>query len=64
MDACLATAREWEADLLWLGVWEHNPRAIAFYEKRGFRAIGAQEFLLGADRQRDLVMVLYLTTAS
>lgn len=64
MNACLGTAREWGADLLWLGVWEHNPRAIAFYEKHGFRAIGAQEFLLGADRQRDLVMALYLTTAS
>ncbi|HEY0553032.1 MAG TPA: GNAT family N-acetyltransferase [Thermoanaerobaculia bacterium] len=42
---------------LWLGVWEGNPRAIAFYEKCGFRDVGSQEFLLGADLQTDCVMV-------
>ena len=62
--ACIATAQEWRAEVIWLGVWERNPRAIAFYEKHGFRAVGEQEFQLGADRQRDVVMALYLTTAS
>ncbi len=41
---------------LWLGVWERNPRAIAFYEKCGFRDVGSQDFLLGADLQTDRVM--------
>lgn len=41
----------------WLGVWEHNPRAIAFYRKSGFAVAGAQVFMLGRDPQRDLVMV-------
>jgi GNAT superfamily N-acetyltransferase len=64
MEACKRTAFEWGADALWLGVWEHNPRAISFYEKQGFRAVGEQSFMLGSDRQRDLVMLLRLTTES
>lgn len=47
---------DWGADVLWLGVWEKNPRAIRFYEKSGFRAVGHQSFVLGTDVQRDLVM--------
>ena len=62
MRACVEAAREWGGDLLWLGVWEHNPRAIAFYGKHGFRPVGEQEFLLGTDRQRDIVMARDLTT--
>ena len=61
MNAAVATATEWGADLLWLGVWEHNPRAIAFYAKHGFADVGEQEFRLGADRQRDRVMARRLT---
>ena len=38
---------------LWLGVWEHNLRAIAFYRKCGFVQCGAQPFLLGTDLQTD-----------
>jgi ribosomal protein S18 acetylase RimI-like enzyme len=60
IDICLATVHEC-ADVLWLGVWERNPRAIAFYEKQGFAVIGEQPFLLGADLQRDLVMARRLT---
>jgi diamine N-acetyltransferase len=49
------------ARTLWLGVWERNPRAIAFYRKCGFTEVGTQTFVLGADRQRDLVLVRSLT---
>lgn len=56
MDACLQQAREWKSDLVWLGVWEVNARAIAFYQKHGFRNVGSQTFLLGTDLQNDLVM--------
>ena len=41
---------------LLLAVWEHNPRAIAFYRKWGFEANGEVEFVLGSDTQTDLVM--------
>ncbi|MFM7204762.1 MAG: GNAT family N-acetyltransferase [Myxococcota bacterium] len=57
MQSCLETLRTRGADLAWLGVWEHNPRAIAFYQKWGFEEVGAHVFMLGDDPQRDLVMV-------
>jgi GNAT superfamily N-acetyltransferase len=49
-------ARASRATSLWLCVWERNARAIGFYRKLGFRAIGAEEFVLGTQHQRDLVM--------
>jgi GNAT superfamily N-acetyltransferase len=60
MNACIAQARAWQCDELWLGVWEQNPRAIAFYEKTGFRAVGRQTFMLGRDVQHDWVMAFPL----
>lgn len=33
---------------MWLGVWEHNSRARAFYRKWEFREVGQQIFQLGA----------------
>ncbi len=43
---------------LWLGVWERNPRAIAFYEKCGFRDVGSQTYMVGPDKQNDRVLVV------
>lgn len=57
MSVCVDQAREWGCDALWLGVWERNPRAIAFYEKSGFRKVGRQYFMVGSDRQHDYVMM-------
>ena len=57
MDATIAAARERGAGTLWLGVWERNPRGIAFYVKCGFRDAGSKPFLLGTDWQTDRVMV-------
>jgi len=61
MRACVDQARAWGCDVLWLAVWEKNARAIAFYEKMGFRRVGATTFQLGSDRQRDDVMARTLT---
>lgn len=61
MAASLDHARQLGGRTVWLGVWQHNARAIAFYEKCGFRIAGTQEFRLGADRQTDWVMVLDLS---
>lgn len=41
-----------------LGVWEHNLKAIKFYEKNKFKIIGTEEFLLGTDVQTDYTMQL------
>ena len=51
------------AKTIWLGVWEHNRRAIAFYRKFGFADVGAQVFMLGNDPQRDVVMARSMTEA-
>jgi ribosomal protein S18 acetylase RimI-like enzyme len=56
MSVCVEQAHEWGCDAMWLGVWELNPRAVAFYEKCGFRKVGRQDFMVGADRQHDFVM--------
>jgi diamine N-acetyltransferase len=52
IDAAIASG----ARTLWLGVWEHNPRAIAFYRKFGFAEVGSHDFMLGRDRQTDIIM--------
>ena len=56
MARLLETARAWGADRVWLGVWEHNLRARAFYLKSGFAEVGDHRFVLGDETQRDLVM--------
>lgn len=60
MERAISDATAAGADCLWLGVWEHNPRAMAFYRKFGFEIVGAHPFMLGHERQRDLVMSLKL----
>jgi len=57
MLAVHATTRALHGRNLWLGVWERNPRAIAFYNKVGFVDRGSHEFLVGSDRQTDRVLV-------
>lgn len=61
MSATRECAARSGARTLWLGVWEKNPRAIAFYEKCGFRDVGAHEFWVGSDRQTDRIMVSALS---
>lgn len=56
MDACFDRARGEGRDVMWLGVWEYNPRAQRFYERNGFRVVGSHVFLLGKDPQTDLLM--------
>ena len=50
-------ARAQKAHTLWLGVWERNERAKAFYRKCGFADVWSQVFVLGADAQTDRIMV-------
>jgi len=56
MDGCFERARAEGRDVMWLGVWEYNPRAQRFYEKNGFRVVCSHVFLLGKDAQTDLLM--------
>ena len=56
MRACVDEARQAGHDSIWLGVWERNGRAQAFYRKWNFRAVGEHVFPLGLDQQRDILM--------
>lgn len=49
---------------LWLGVWERNERAIAFYAKCGFVDVGSHVFQFGSDAQIDRVMAKSLAPVS
>jgi len=62
MKASIEEARQQSCDCVWLGVWEKNPRAIAFYEKWGFRKVGTHTFAVGEDPQNDFVMELRLAS--
>ena len=56
MQACMDEARRQDFRTVWLGVWEHNHRARAFYSKWNFHEVGAHVFQLGIDPQNDILM--------
>jgi len=56
MDAALADARLLGAKRLLLGTHAGNARAVEFYRRNGFAAIGTRTFLVGAQQCCDLVM--------
>lgn len=53
-------AQTWKKRALWLGVWEHNPRAIRFYQRHGFVKFGEHPYFIGNDEQTDWLMRLQL----
>ncbi|GEO04433.1 N-acetyltransferase [Adhaeribacter aerolatus] len=59
-DKAMQIARQTNADYVWLGVWEENPRAINFYKKNGFVEFDKHIFKLGNDAQTDIMMRLQL----
>jgi len=56
MRSAIAAAAASGSDWLWLGVWERNPKDIAFYNKYGLKLVGEHPFMLGHEQQRDLIM--------
>ena len=59
-DKAISLAQEHNAEYVWLGVWEENPRAINFYKKNGFAEFDKHIFKLGEDEQTDIMMKLKL----
>ncbi|WP_346239445.1 GNAT family N-acetyltransferase [Niabella insulamsoli] len=55
-DKAIEIAKQKNADYVWLGVWEQNPRAINFYKKNGFVEFDKHIFKLGEDEQTDIMM--------
>lgn len=60
MDTAITIARNRRAAYVWLGVWEQNYRAIAFYTQWGFEIFGSHIFQLGSDAQIDMLMKKHL----
>jgi ribosomal protein S18 acetylase RimI-like enzyme len=56
MQECIEAAKQRGGETLWLGVWEHNHRALRFYHKWEFNEVGSHIFQLGSDAQTDLIM--------
>ena len=64
MSACVEGARRAGYGTMWLGVWEHNARAQAFYRRWKFRYVGEHVFQLGSDPQIDCLMERELSRAA
>ena len=45
---------------IWLGVWEHNDQALAFYIKKGYKRFSQHVFMFGNDPQTDFLMEKFL----
>jgi len=56
MAASLDAADAQRAASVWLGVNQHNARAIRFYEKSGFSRVGTKHFLVGTELHDDYVL--------
>ena len=56
MQTCLTESADAGYRTIWLGVWENNEPAIAFYERWGFEIVGSHIFLLGSGEQTDMIM--------
>jgi diamine N-acetyltransferase len=63
-EKALKIARQRNAEYVWLGVWEENPRAINFYKKNGFVEFDKHIFKLGDDEQTDIMMKLLINDKS
>jgi ribosomal protein S18 acetylase RimI-like enzyme len=63
MQKALQLALHHAVDYIWLGVWEKNERAIQFYIKNGFEVFDQHIFVLGDDRQIDIMMKKAITNS-
>ncbi|RKD69640.1 spermine/spermidine N-acetyltransferase [Sinobaca qinghaiensis] len=61
MNKAMEIAQEQKKKKIWLGVWEENENAIAFYQKKGFLQSGSHSFFMGDDEQVDLIMTKVLS---
>ena len=57
---CIDFSREKSYEVIWLGVWEQNLKALKFYERVGFEKFGVHMFQLGNDVQNDYLLKLNL----
>ncbi|KAB5488779.1 MULTISPECIES: GNAT family N-acetyltransferase [Flagellimonas] len=53
-------AKRLDKSYIWLGVWEHNPKAIRFYQRNHFQKFGEHPYYIGNDKQTDWLLRLDL----
>jgi diamine N-acetyltransferase len=58
LNEAVKIAQELNKSKIWLGVWEKNENAIAFYKKMGFVESGSHSFYMGDEEQIDIIMTL------
>ncbi|MDM5329052.1 GNAT family N-acetyltransferase [Neobacillus sp. CF12] len=56
LNKAMEIAMERNKKKIWLGVWEKNENAIAFYKKMEFVQTGAHSFYMGDEEQIDFIM--------
>ncbi|WP_448698999.1 GNAT family N-acetyltransferase [Mucilaginibacter sp. AW1-3] len=56
LDFAIDIAQQKKLKYAWLGAWENNPNAIRFYQRHDFVPIGSHYFMVGNDRQTDILM--------
>ena len=56
MTNCESHAKSLGVEWIWLGVWEHNPKAQRFYSKLGYEKFSEHSFMVGTDKQTDWLM--------
>lgn len=56
MQKCIDIAKELKKEVIWLGVWQENKRAIDFYLRWGFEIFGVKTFKIGDKVDDDYVM--------
>jgi ribosomal protein S18 acetylase RimI-like enzyme len=59
-EKAIQVAKEKKAQYIWLGVWEENHKALQFYNKNGFEVFDKHVFVLGDEKQTDLMMRLFI----
>lgn len=57
LNKAIEVAMEHNKNKIWLGVWEENENAIAFYKKMGFVHTGSHSFYMGDEEQTDFIMI-------
>ena len=56
LSECITIAKKKKFKYIWLGVWEKNHNAIAFYKKSGFKLFEKCKFNFGTEIHNDLLM--------
>lgn len=61
LNHAFAVAHDQQVRKIWLGVWEENKNALAFYKKNGFIKSGQHSFFMGEDEQIDWIMEIQIS---